>query len=61
MRTNYKNYIPSTANRKYRLTDNGDGTVSLEDATVYTQEGDKMSAGILNELSKYSVWALTQS
>ena len=61
MRTNYKNYIPSTANRKYRLTDNGDGTVSLEDATVYTQEGDKMSAGILNELSKNAVWPLTHT
>ena len=43
------------------MTDNPNGTVSLTDVTEYTQEGDKFSAGILNELSQNANWPLTHS
>lgn len=59
MRTDYKDFIPSTALKEYRLINNANGTVSLEDVTVYEQAGDRLSAGTLNELSKNSVWPLT--
>lgn len=58
MRTNYKDFIASTENRHYRQINNGDGTISLVDETVYTQEGDKVSAGVLNELSQNAIWPL---
>lgn len=58
MRTNYKDFIASTENRHYRQIDNDDGTISLVDETVYTQEGDKVSAGVLNELSQNAIWPL---
>ena len=61
MRTNYKDYIPSTSQKQYQMTDNPNGTVSLTDVTEYTQEGDKFSAGILNELSQNANWPLTHS
>jgi hypothetical protein len=50
LKTDYLDYIPSTPNRKYHQIDNGDGTVSFEDVTVYTQVGDKFGATKLNEL-----------
>lgn len=58
MRTNYKDFIASTENRHYRQVNNDDGTISLVDETVYTQEGDKVSAGVLNELSQNAIWPL---
>ena len=58
MRTDYKDFIASTENRHYRQIDNDDGTISLVDETVYTQEGDKVSAGVLNELSQNAIWPL---
>lgn len=58
MRTDYKDFIASTENRHYRQVNNDDGTISLVDETVYTQEGDKMSAGVLNELSQNAIWPL---
>lgn len=58
MRTDYKDFIASTENRHYQQIDNDDGTISLVDETVYTQEGDKVSAGVLNELSQNAIWPL---
>ena len=58
MRTDYKDFIASTENRHYRQIDNDDGSISLVDETVYTQEGDKVSAGVLNELSQNAIWPL---
>lgn len=36
--------------RQYQLIYNTNGTVSLEDVTVYTQEGSNFNAGILNSI-----------
>lgn len=49
--TNFKDDIldPSmSGKRKYRLIDNGDGTVSFEDVTTYTQAGSDFGAGQIN-------------
>lgn len=49
--TNFKDDIldPSmSGKRKYRLIDNGDGTVSFEDVTTYTQTGSDYGAGQIN-------------
>ena len=35
--------------RRYRVIQNDDGTISLEDATTYTQEGDNYGAQQINE------------
>lgn len=48
---NFKDDIldPSmSGKRKYRLIDNGDGTVSFEDVTTYTQTGSDFGAGQIN-------------
>lgn len=52
-RTDYRDDIldaSKNTSRKYRLIENTDGTVSLEDVTVYTQNGDAMTAEILNTI-----------
>lgn len=36
------------SNVKYILTDNGDGTISLQDATAYTTLGDSLDASVVN-------------
>jgi len=38
--------------RRYRLISNEDGTYSLPDATVYTQQGDKFGANDINATNK---------
>lgn len=38
--------------RKYNLIYNSDGTVSLQDATAYTQEGDLFGGGEINTTNK---------
>ena len=53
LKTDYVNDQLNTTvntNVKYVMTDNGDGTVSLEDATAYTQQGDSFDASILNNV-----------
>lgn len=50
LKTNYKNFTWS-GKKKFRLTNNADGTVSLEDATSYTQVGDSINAGDLNAIN----------
>ena len=40
---------PSNTARKYRLINNADGTISLEDVTVYSQIGSSYGSKELNE------------
>lgn len=40
-----------TGNRKYKLINNSDGTVSLVDSTSYTQEGDPFCAADANQIA----------
>lgn len=47
LKTDYKDDV-FTGNRKYNVIENSDGTKSLEDVTVYTQEGDTFSASDIN-------------
>ena len=47
LRTNYKDDV-FTGNRKYVMTDNGDGTVSFEDVTQYSQTGDNVGSSLFN-------------
>lgn len=52
---NYKDDILNTSvneKRKYRMIDNGDGTVSFEDVTSYTQVGDIFGAADVNAITK---------
>lgn len=49
--TNYKDDVLTTSmgkKRRYNLIQNDDGTISLEDATEYTQVGDNYGAAQLN-------------
>lgn len=51
LRTDYKDQILDASvntQRKYRQVDNSDGTISLEDATTYSQQGDSFGAGDVN-------------
>lgn len=47
LKTNYKEDIFS-GNRKYNMINNGDGTVSFEDVTEYSQVGDTFGAADIN-------------
>lgn len=47
LRTDYKDDIYEGV-RRYRQTNNEDGTLSLIDATIYTQEGDQFGANDIN-------------
>ena len=51
LKENYKDDILDVSvntKRKYRMTENADGTVSFDDETVYTQEGDSFGASDMN-------------
>lgn len=51
LKTNYKDDVLDTSKnekRKFRMIQNDDGTVSFEDATEYTQQGDAFSAADIN-------------
>lgn len=48
VKNDYKNYAPPLSGRKFKITDNGDGTVSIEDVTDYAQVGDIWGAGDAN-------------
>lgn len=47
LKTDYKD-DELVGSRKYRMIDNGDGTVSFEDVTEYLQEGDTFGADDMN-------------
>lgn len=51
LKENYKNDMFS-GDRKYRLKNNSDGTVSFEDVTTYSQVGDVFEAGDINETNR---------
>lgn len=48
LKTDYKDDIPKTENRRYQMINNSDGTVSFVDVTEYTQVGDTFGAGDIN-------------
>ncbi|MFT4146433.1 MAG: hypothetical protein QM644_18475 [Mobilitalea sp.] len=50
MKNNYKNDV-FTGNRKYQMVDNGDGTFSFVDVTVYSQVGDTFAALDINNIT----------
>ena len=53
LRTDYKDDILSSGNlRKYKMINNGDGTVSFQDVTVYQQTGDTFGAGDINNTNQ---------
>lgn len=50
LKTDYKDdIIASGTTRKYTMTNNSDGTISLTDATEYQQEGDNFGGRDINE------------
>lgn len=51
LRTDYQDDI-FDGNRKYRIINNSDGTISLTDATQYVQVGDVYGAAEINELNE---------
>ena len=55
LRTDYKDDIlDSSVNtkRKYNIIENEDGTKSLEDVSVYTQNGDSFGAADINKTNQ---------
>lgn len=53
LRTDYKDDVLSSGNlRKYQMINNGDGTVSFQDVTVYQQTGDTFGAGDINNTNQ---------
>lgn len=54
LKENYKDDILDTSQnvkRKYRMTENPDGTISLDDETEYLQEGDSFGASDMNAVN----------
>lgn len=51
LKTDYKDDV-FTGQRRYREHDNGDGTKTFTDNTVYSQIGDKFGAKDLNAITK---------
>ena len=55
LRTDFKDDVldvTQNEKRKYRIIHNDDGTISLEDATVYLQKGDSFGANDINEMNE---------
>lgn len=55
LKTDYKDDVLNTKvneQRKYKTIDNGDGTISLEDATEYLQQGDSFGAADINRMNQ---------
>ncbi|MFT4107749.1 MAG: hypothetical protein QM657_18505 [Lacrimispora sp.] len=51
LKTDYKDSMYD-GQRRYRLIPNEDGTYSIPDSTVYTQQGDKFGANDINQTNK---------
>lgn len=54
LKENYKDDIldvSQNVKRKYRMTENQDGTVSFDDETEYLQEGDNFGSGAINPIA----------
>lgn len=55
LKTDYKDDILASSmngKRRYRQTSNSDGSISLEDYTIYEQEGDNFGAAQFNAVCK---------
>lgn len=52
LKTDYKDYIPPSGGRKYKITANSDGSSSVEDITQYQQVGDTWGAEDINQANK---------
>ena len=55
MKTDYKNDILAESMnglRRYEMINNDDGTVSFRDVSEYTQTGDGVTAGAMNEIGE---------
>lgn len=52
MKTDWKDDVFEGEHRKYNMITNGDGTVSFEDMTTYTQQGDEFGAKQLQEIGE---------
>lgn len=55
LKTDYKDDVldvTQNEKRKYRIINNDDGSVSLEDVTVYLQNGDSFGASEINMINK---------
>lgn len=48
LKTTYKDYVPPTEGRKYRITQLEDGLCTIEDVTDYLQQGDTFGAEDIN-------------
>lgn len=51
LKTDYKDAV-YTGSKKYTITDNGDGTSTIDDVTVYEQEGTKFGAKDVNSTNE---------
>lgn len=61
LKTDYKDAIPATPQRKYVMVDNGDGTVSFQDVTEYSQVGDRAGASVFNGIGEEVNYKSTKS
>lgn len=48
LKTDYKDDILASGKREYEMTNNANGTVSLEDVSVYAQTGDNFGGSDIN-------------
>lgn len=56
LKTNYKDDVLDASvntTRKYKQISNSDGTISLTDSTVYTQNGDSYGSADVNTANKH--------
>lgn len=52
LKTTYKDYVPPTEGRKYRITQLEDGLCTIEDVTDYLQQGDTFGAEDINRVNR---------
>lgn len=52
LKTDYKDFQPSTELRQFEMITNQNGTISLKDVTTYVEEGDTLVATDVNEITK---------
>lgn len=48
LRTDYQDYVPNAAGKKYVISDAGGGLSTITDATTYDSVGDTFNAGVIN-------------
>lgn len=50
LKTDYKDFIPPDTGRRWKITQQDDGSVIIEDITEYQQEGDTLGANDMNSI-----------